>query len=220
MQRPFPVCALDLLRSLHSLVKVLRSLKPEYLTTTVVFDNLQRFAANLPYKNEHFSALSITLTFAIAGVKSFQALNFLSVVSLVREGPFGSSGSEMSIATSCGSEDRGNVNGGLANGGLSRGTKNLGGFVKGVVLANAPSFRFVVSGKSESGFWYRGNIRQNHPFGNHPFANLRAWASGPKGAHRAKQALSVLFLLPPRSCEVADVPQKPLYASEKLKGNN
>ena len=34
---------------------------------------------------------------------------------------------------------------------------------KRVVLANVPSFRFS----------FRGNIRQNHPFGNHPFANPR-----------------------------------------------
>ena len=34
-------------------------------------------------------------------------------------------------------------------------------FPKRVVLANVSSFRFS----------FRGNIRQNHPFGNHPFAN-------------------------------------------------
>ena len=38
-----------------------------------------------------------------------------------------------------------------------------GRFRKRVVLANVPSFRFS----------FRGNIRQNHPFGNHPFANPR-----------------------------------------------
>ena len=32
-------------------------------------------------------------------------------------------------------------------------------------MANVPSFRFS--------FW--GNIRQNHPFGNHPFANPRSF---------------------------------------------
>ena len=36
-------------------------------------------------------------------------------------------------------------------------------FRKRVVLANVPSFRFL----------FRGNIRQNHPFGNHPFRFLR-----------------------------------------------
>ena len=34
-----------------------------------------------------------------------------------------------------------------------------GRFPKRVVLANVPSFRFS----------FRGNIRQNHPFGNHPY---------------------------------------------------
>ena len=38
-----------------------------------------------------------------------------------------------------------------------------GRFPKRVVLANVPSFRFS----------FRGNIRQNHPFGNHPFVNPR-----------------------------------------------
>ena len=32
-----------------------------------------------------------------------------------------------------------------------------------MVLANVPSFRFS----------FRGNIRRNHPFGNHPFANTK-----------------------------------------------
>ena len=32
-----------------------------------------------------------------------------------------------------------------------------------MVLANVPSFRFS----------FRGNIRQNHPFGNHPFVNTK-----------------------------------------------
>ena len=36
-----------------------------------------------------------------------------------------------------------------------------GRFRKRVVLANVPSFRFS----------FRGNIRRNHPFGNHPFVN-------------------------------------------------
>ena len=36
-----------------------------------------------------------------------------------------------------------------------------GRFRKRVVLANVPSFRLS----------FRGNICQNHPFGNHPFAN-------------------------------------------------
>ena len=36
-----------------------------------------------------------------------------------------------------------------------------GRFRKRVVLANVPLFRFS----------FRGNIRRNHPFGNHPFAN-------------------------------------------------
>ena len=34
---------------------------------------------------------------------------------------------------------------------------------KSVVLANVPSFRFA----------FRGNIRRNHPFGNHPFVNTK-----------------------------------------------
>ena len=38
-----------------------------------------------------------------------------------------------------------------------------GRFRKRVVLANVPSFRFS----------FRGNIRRNHPFGNHPFVNTR-----------------------------------------------
>ena len=38
-----------------------------------------------------------------------------------------------------------------------------GRFRKRVVLANVPSFRFS----------FRGNIRRNHPFGKHPFANYR-----------------------------------------------
>ena len=50
---------------------------------------------------------------------------------------------------------------------------------KRVVLANVPSFRFS----------FRGNIRQNHPFGNHPFANPRkctiAFRKGPPGIDSA-----------------------------------
>ena len=42
-----------------------------------------------------------------------------------------------------------------------------GRFRKRVVLANVPSFRFS----------FRGNIRQNHPFGNRPFANPRTLAA-------------------------------------------
>ena len=38
-----------------------------------------------------------------------------------------------------------------------------GRFRKRVVLANVPSFRFA----------FRGNIRRNHPFGNHPFVNTK-----------------------------------------------
>ena len=38
-----------------------------------------------------------------------------------------------------------------------------GRFRKRVVLANVPSFRFS----------FRGNIRQNHPFANHPFVNTK-----------------------------------------------
>ena len=38
-----------------------------------------------------------------------------------------------------------------------------GRFSKRVVLANVPSFRFS----------FRGNIRRNHPFGNHPFVNTK-----------------------------------------------
>ena len=38
-----------------------------------------------------------------------------------------------------------------------------GRFRKRVVLANVPSFRFS----------FRGNIRRNHPFGNHPFVNTQ-----------------------------------------------
>ena len=38
-----------------------------------------------------------------------------------------------------------------------------GRFRKRVVLANVPSFRFS----------FRGNIRRNHPFGNHPFVNTK-----------------------------------------------
>ena len=38
-----------------------------------------------------------------------------------------------------------------------------GRFRKRVVLANVPSFRLS----------FRGNIRRNHPFGNHPFVNTK-----------------------------------------------
>ena len=38
-----------------------------------------------------------------------------------------------------------------------------GRFPKRVVLANVPSFRFS----------FRGNIRRNHPFGNHPVVNTK-----------------------------------------------
>ena len=38
-----------------------------------------------------------------------------------------------------------------------------GWFRKRVVLANVPPFRFS----------FRGNIRRNHPFGNHPFVNTK-----------------------------------------------
>ena len=47
-----------------------------------------------------------------------------------------------------------------------------GRFRKRVVLANVPSFRFS----------FRGNIRRNHPFGNHPFVNTKKGSLGDKRA--------------------------------------
>ena len=47
-----------------------------------------------------------------------------------------------------------------------------GRFRKRVVLANVPSFRFS----------FRGNIRRNHLFGNHPFANPQKGSLGDKRA--------------------------------------
>ena len=41
-----------------------------------------------------------------------------------------------------------------------------------MVLANVPSFRFS----------FRGNIRRNHPFGNHPFVNTKKGSLGDKRA--------------------------------------
>ena len=54
-----------------------------------------------------------------------------------------------------------------------------GRFRKRVVLANVPSFRFS----------FRGNIRRNHPFGNHPFVNTK------KGHWEIKRAVSKRVVL-------------------------
>ena len=77
-------------------------------------------------------------------------------------------------------------------------------FRKRAVLANVPLFRFFVPGNirmclrslflvpgnirmyPRSVFVVRGNIRQNHPFGNHPFANLRLSAALPFAAASTK----------------------------------
>ena len=61
---------------------------------------------------------------------------------------------------------------GLKNFGLIFHWEIKGRFRKRVVLANVPSFRFS----------FRGNIRRNHPFGNHPFANPRKFSLGDKRA--------------------------------------
>ena len=55
---------------------------------------------------------------------------------------------------------------------------------KRVVLANVPSFRFS----------FRGNIRQNHPFGNHPFANPRKIE---------KKQFRFKFSISPEKCSLA-----------------
>ena len=48
-----------------------------------------------------------------------------------------------------------------------------------MVLANVPSFRFS----------FRGNIRRNHPFGNHPFVNTKGhWEI--KGRFRKRVVLA------------------------------
>ena len=58
-----------------------------------------------------------------------------------------------------------------------------GRFRKRVVLASVPSFRFS----------FRGNIRRNHPFGNHPFAIPR---KGSLGDNRAVSKRVVLANVP------------------------
>ena len=55
-----------------------------------------------------------------------------------------------------------------------------GRFRKRVVLANVPSFRFS----------FRGNIRRNHPFGNHPSANPRKGSLGDKRAVSKRAVLA------------------------------
>ena len=75
---------------------------------------------------------------------------------------------------------------------LSRGNK--GRFCKRAILATVPSFRFWVPGTSTITAFFcqgstagkdfleeisvQGNICQNHPFGNHPFANPQTWGQG------------------------------------------
>ena len=54
-----------------------------------------------------------------------------------------------------------------------------GRFRKRVVLANIPLFRFS----------FRGNIRQNHPFGNHPFVNTKKAHWEIKGRFRKRVVL-------------------------------
>ena len=55
-----------------------------------------------------------------------------------------------------------------------------GRFRKRVVLANVPSFRFS----------FQGNIRRNHPFGNHPFANTKKAHWEIKGRFRKRVVLA------------------------------
>ena len=55
-----------------------------------------------------------------------------------------------------------------------------GRFRKRVVLANVPSFRFS----------FRGNIRRNHPFGNHPFVNPQKGHWEIKGRFRKRVVLA------------------------------
>ena len=55
-----------------------------------------------------------------------------------------------------------------------------GRFRKRVVLANVPSFRFS----------FRGNIRRNHPFGNHPFVNTKKGYWEIKGRFRKRVVLA------------------------------
>ena len=54
-----------------------------------------------------------------------------------------------------------------------------GRFRKRVVLSNVPSFRFS----------FRGNIRRNHPFGNHPFVNTKKAHWEIKGQFRKRVVL-------------------------------
>ena len=49
-----------------------------------------------------------------------------------------------------------------------------------MVLANVPSFRFS----------FRGNIRRNHPFGNHPFVNTKKAQWEMKGRFRKRVVLA------------------------------
>ena len=55
-----------------------------------------------------------------------------------------------------------------------------GRFRKRVVLANVPSFRFS----------FRGNIRRNHPFGNHPFVNTKKGHWEIRGRFRKRVVLA------------------------------
>ena len=55
-----------------------------------------------------------------------------------------------------------------------------GRFRKRAVLANVPSFRFS----------FRGNIRRNPPFGNHPFANPQKGSLGDKRAVSKRAVLA------------------------------
>ena len=55
-----------------------------------------------------------------------------------------------------------------------------GRFRKRVVLANVPSFRFS----------FRGNIRRNHPFGNHPLVNTKKGHWEIKGRFRKRVVLA------------------------------
>ena len=95
-----------------------------------------------------------------------------------------------------------------------------GRFRKRVVLANVPSFRFS----------FRGNIRRNHPFGNHPFVNTKKghweikgrfpkgwfWRTYPRSGFRSGGTSAKTTLLETTLLRTPDISFRFLFSSVDL----
>ena len=95
-----------------------------------------------------------------------------------------------------------------------------GRFRKRVVLANVPSFRFS----------FRGNIRRNHPFGNHPFVNTKKgyweikgrfpkgwfWRTCPRSGFRSGGTSAKTTLLETTLLRTPEFLQHPTYKIDRF----